>query len=579
MIRNSWFVIGLLLFTGCSTVPSRERWLTPKSPPPPAESVLGQAPQTGNAVPGSPVGNAVPGSPVGNVVPGSPVGNVVPDSVMDDPWLVAAHQEPRQQQLPIAPTPWANGPPLQQPQTSPELWANGASPLPSPPPIDDPWGIDQHTKQREAVSIEEAAQKEEEMREQARLAEIATAKNTSGGPKYLEPLTHWAGPFADREQKKDVEQDIIRQAAYVEVSQQRYDNFPVYDWEKEEKKGFDWSVLDPVNFFTKVRDWIGMGPDERKANAAMKKGRDILEPYREPGDLKDKKIWAAAAKEFWNAARRWPDSVLEEDALHLAGECYYFAEDYPHALKCYEKLLVKYQHSKYLDADVRRVFSIARYWEQEARRGVSAVNMTEKSRPTFDTFGNGKKAYEAIFINDPNGPISDDAVMALASAYLARGRYQGDDNYDQAAYYFNYLRENFPLSKHMAKAHELELYARTNAYMGAEYNSKMLDEAGKLADVTLRQFGMKLGDDKEDIVALKEGVVVRQAEKEWVFGQHYDKKKYYGAARQYYEKLIDKYPQTEFAAKARQRLEEIEGLPPQPSQFELLEKIFLPRGG
>jgi hypothetical protein len=218
------------------------------------------------------------------------------------------------------------------------------------------------------------------------------------------------------------------------------------------------------------------------------------------------------------------------------------------------------------------------YWEREALRGVSSINLTEKSRPTFDTFGNCKKAYETIFINDPNGPKSDDAVMALASAYLARGRYQGDDNYDQAAYYFNYLRENFPLSKHIAKAHELELYARTNAYKGADYNGKTLDEAGKLAEVTLRQFGTELGDDKGDIVALKEGVVIRQAERTWSLGQYYDKKKYYGPARLHYEKVIDQYPQTDFAEKSRKRLAEIEGLPPQPSQFELLEKIFLPRG-
>ena len=528
MNRNLRFGTLLLAFcvAGCSTVPSRERWLSP----PPVER--GQAQGTGNTVPGSlPV---VPGSLP--VVPGSlPAVPGSQDSY--DPWVVAAR-----------------------------------------PDAFDPWGVDQHAKQREAVSIEEAAQKEEEEQERARQAELAAAKNTSGGPKYLEPLSHWAGPFANREQKKDVEQDIIRQVGHVEVTQQRYDNFPVYDWEKEEKSSFDWTILDPVNFFTKVRDWAGMGPDERKANAALEKGHRILSPYRERGELKDKKVWANAAKEFWTAAWRWPDSVLEEDALHLAGECYYFAEDYPSALKCYQKLLIKYQHSKYLDADVRRVFSIAMYWEREALRGTSSVNLTNKSRPKFDTFGNCKKAYETIFINDPNGPKSDDAVMALASAYLARGRYQGDDNYDQAAFYFSYLRENFPLSKHIAKAHELETFARSNAYMGAEYNGKMLEEAGKLADVTLRQFGTEIGDDKSDILAIKEGVMVRQAEMEWVYGRHYDKKKLYGAARLYYEKLVDKYPQTEFAEKARKRLVEIEGLPPEPSQFEFLEKIFRPRG-
>jgi len=588
----------VLYAVGCSTVPSREQWLTPapKTPPPPVERVLGQVVSvddfSGPAVtpiappPGVTSASGPWGEPVLPVQP--PAYNPLPaPSVVGDPWQVAAQPTP-----PVI----TQNPRFNEPVFGPELppgarttggyganfppppsdhWASSTSP--PPVPIDDPWGFDQHSRQRESVSIETAAKAEEEAQERARQAELAAVQK-DGGPQYLRPLPHPYGPFADRERKKDIEQDIILQVGYDEVSKQRYDVGPLRDWEEDEKKGFDWGQLDPVNFFTKVRDWIGMGPDERKANAAMKKGHEILNPYRERGELKDRKIWAAAAKEFSTAARRWPDSVLEEDALHLAGECYYFAENYADALKCYQKLMIKYQHSKHLDADVRRVFSIAKYWELEDRRGVSSVNMTEKSRPTFDTFGHCKKAYETIFINDPNGPMAEEAVMSLAQAYLLRGRYQGDDNFGQAAFYFNHLCENYPLSKHIAKAHELGTYARSNAYMGKDYDPKMLAEAGKLADATLRQFGAELGDDKSDILAIKEGVILQQAEMEWGYGQFYDKKKLYGAARQYYEKLVDKYPQTEYAEKARVRLEEIEGLPPQPSQFELLEKFFLPRG-
>jgi outer membrane protein assembly factor BamD (BamD/ComL family) len=270
---------------------------------------------------------------------------------------------------------------------------------------------------------------------------------------------------------------------------------------------------------------------------------------------------------------------LEEDALHLAGECYFFGEYYTRAMKSYQKLLIKYQHSKHIDNGVRRLFAIAQYWEQEDRRGVSSVNMTEKSRPTFDTFGYAKKAYETIFINDPNGPISDAAVMALATAYLLKGRYKGDDNFNHAAYYYSFLRENYPLSKYITKAHELELEARTQAYMGAEHSSTTLDEAQKLADITLRQFSSELDENKkEDILEMKEVIIQRQAEREWTMGQFYDKKQYYGSAKLYYEKLLDKYPQTEYAEKAKVRLEQIQNKPDQPDQLDFLKKIFRPRG-
>lgn len=470
-------------------------------------------------------------------------------------------------------------------------WGTSASPLPTATypqnsssafgdAWDDPWGFGlPESGGHGAVSIDSAAKREEaeiqrrqQEQDKERLEQLAMTKQTAP---HLQPLTKWNGPFETREKKQTIEQDIIRQVGHVEVTPTRYDNTPVFDWEKENEKGFDWSVLDPVNFFTKIRDMAGMGPDEKKADAAMKKGRELL---METPDMKDRKKTVEAAKLFKEAAKRWPDSVVEEDALHLAAECYFFSDDYPRAMKMYQSLIIKYQHSKYVDNAVRRLFKIARYWENEDRRGISAVNFNEKSRPTFDTFGYSQKAYETIFIHDPNGPISDDAVMALASAHLARGRYQGDGSYEKAAYYYGYLRENYPLSKHIAKAHEYELYARTHAYLGAEYNGKTLDEAGKLAETTLRQFSGELdGEDKEEVLSLKENVIERQAEREWTMGQYWEKKKYYRSASLYYEKLLDQYPQTRFAEMARSRLEEIKDKPPIPDQFEFFKKIYMPR--
>jgi tetratricopeptide (TPR) repeat protein len=396
-----------------------------------------------------------------------------------------------------------------------------------------------------------------------RIRQLA-AQGNSG---ILQPLNPWNGPFHNRQRKKDVEQSIIQQVGYASAAPP-INNEPQFDWEKDEEKGFDWSVLDPVNFTTKLRDLVGLGPDENKAKAAMEKGQEILLANPE---LKNKKKNREAAKHFSDAAKRYPDSVLEEDALHLAGECYFFSDDYPKAMTMYQKLLVKYQHSKHVDNDVRRLFKIARYWETISKRQAANVNFSDKSLPAYDTFGFAKKCYETIFINDPNGPVSDDAVMALATAYLERGKYQGDDNYNQAAYYYRYLRENFPLSKHLAKAHENELFARTRAYLGAGHTSKSLDEAGKLADITLRQFGSELDvEAKEEIIGMKENVLHHHAETLWLQGQFYDlKKRYYGSARICYEQIIAKYPQTEFAEKARKRIEIIKDLPDVPPIFGL----------
>ena len=428
---------------------------------------------------------------------------------------------------------------------------------PASSPAFEPFAPVQQHEMRHELAAEEV--------ERERLRTLATTTR-EGVPTYLLPFTPWNGPFATRTRQKNLEQEFIRQVAgeFEPVSGKQYIiEEPLFDWEKEEeKKSFDWSILDPSNSFTRVRNWMGMGPDEGKANDAMNKGREIL--LANP-DLSDPKKNLEAAKHFTEAAKRHPNSLLEEDALHMAGECYYFADEYPSALSAYQQLMVKYRHSKHVDNAARRLFRIGQYWETQSERSFSSLNFSDKTLPRYDTFGFAKKAYETVFMNDPLGPVSDDALMALATAYFKRGRYQGDDNFNQAAYYYRQLREEYPLSPHVARASENELYARTQAYLGSEHPGRTLDEAQKLAEITLRQFGNELDSaDKAGILEIKEDISAKKAERLWTVGQFWDKKRYYGSAKLNYEMLIAEHPQSEFADRAQRRMTQIEGLPDTP---------------
>jgi len=403
--------------------------------------------------------------------------------------------------------------------------------------------------------------------EKERIKALATAARNDA-PNYLKPLNPWYGPFANRTRRNTFEHDIIVQTGYEPVAERIHSETSAFDWEKEEpKKKFDWSLLDPTKSLSKARDWAGLGPDEKKANESMEKGWEIL---RSNPELQNRKKNLEAAKHFIEAGKKFPDSLLEEDALYLAGECYFFADDYMSALSTYQKLVVKYQHSKHVDTAVRRLFKIGRYWELASETRGSTFNVTDKSLPRYDTFGFAKKAYETIFTYDPTGPASDIALMTLATAYLKKGRYQGDYHYHQAATYYRQLREEYPLSQYVAKAYEYELYALTQSYMGANYPGRTLEEAQKLAEITLRQFGSELDrEDREEILALREDILAKKAEQLWEKGQFFDlKKREYGSARVYYNTLIAEYPQTGHAEKARKRMKQIEHLPDSPSMFD-----------
>jgi outer membrane protein assembly factor BamD (BamD/ComL family) len=137
-----------------------------------------------------------------------------------------------------------------------------------------------------------------------------------------------------------------------------------------------------------------------------------------------------------------------------------------------------------------------------------------------------------------------------------------------AAMYYRQLREEYPLSPHIARAYENELFARTQAYLGPEHPSRTLEEAKRLAEVTMRQFGNELGSDSRvALLEIQEALLEKKAERLWVVGQFYDRKRFYGAARLHYAELITQYPQSEFAERARRRLSIIEGLPDSPPIF------------
>ena len=84
----------------------------------------------------------------------------------------------------------------------------------------------------------------------------------------------------------------------------------------------------------------------------------------------------------------------------------------------------------------------------------------------------------------------------------------------------------------------------------------------------MRQFGNELNSEsRAALLDMKESILDKKAERLWTVGQFWDRKRFYGAARLQYQQLIEEYPQTEFAERARRRLVIIEGLPDTPPIF------------
>ncbi len=293
----------------------------------------------------------------------------------------------------------------------------------------------------------------------------------------------------------------------------------------------------------------GKAPDEGVAKQLYSEGHELFQA----------KSYEEAGEKFAEAAERWPDSLLEEDALYMQGEAYFFADSYHDARNAFDTLVKKYENSRHLDRVTARQFAIGRFWDEKGQEhSMLAPNFFDKTRPWFDTRGNGIKVYENIRLNDPTGPLADDALMAQSTAYFL------DNRFEDAAYHYELIRKDYASSEHQKQAHLLGLQSYLNSYQGPQYDPTPLNKAEKLADQTIKNFGHTMAEERPRLYQAQETVRAQIAEREYDLAEYYRRLDYNRAARSHYTNVMRDYPDTKFAELAKQRMLETENLPPEP---------------
>jgi outer membrane protein assembly factor BamD (BamD/ComL family) len=325
--------------------------------------------------------------------------------------------------------------------------------------------------------------------------------------------------------------------------------------------------LAPGKFTATLKRLFGRGPSQPEAERLYQAG---LAEYGTARELlgtqaldEARPHLLAAAEYFAEAAERWPESTLEQNALFYAGEAYFFADHYPKSNHTFELLLKQHPNSRYLDQVQQRRFAIAQFWLQEYNRDRPAwyaLNVTDKSRPKNDLFGRAMKIFDRIRLDDPTGKFADDATLALANAYFAEGKYFKADEY------YTDLRKTFPSSEHQFTAHFVGLKSKLLIYEGPDYGGTVLNDAEKLIDTIRRQFPVEAEREREFLNRAYAETRYKKAEREFHTAQYFDQKAEYGAAKQYFSTVLNEYGDTPFADSARTRVAEVGGLPDVPPQ-------------
>jgi TolA-binding protein len=314
--------------------------------------------------------------------------------------------------------------------------------------------------------------------------------------------------------------------------------------------------------------------DASRAKQLYQQGDALFRQAESQPKAEAKKTFAESAKLFERSGEAAPGTALEQDALFMQGESLFFADQLTDASEVYEKLQKEYPRNRHIDRVAARLFSISRYWIDTVKADTNSwykINLTDPKRPRVDTDGHAIRVLDQIRYDDPTGRLADDATMAAAAEYIRQKKFEEADEF------LTDLRETFSDSEHLFLAHLLGIRCKLETYAGPIYSGLVLEEAETLVQQTRQRFPDKLADPKYgDMVARAAAEIgFLRAERLAYRADYREKRKEYGAARYYYNLLLQKYPDTPHADTARKRLQAVEQLPAIPQQrLSWLTTIF-----
>ncbi len=293
--------------------------------------------------------------------------------------------------------------------------------------------------------------------------------------------------------------------------------------------------------------------------------------------------YGKAEREFKRISKKYANSSVGEDALFFRAESFYNRKRYSYAQDAYTQLLKAYPSTRYMRKSTQRLFSLSQKWlgfseiatsgdiqpinfedikatkpvkhSEPSPKGFTRTvpilpNLFDKTRPVFDTEGRALEALKSIWLNDPTGPLADDALMLSASYYLRK------EDYLEADHFLTILREEYPKSPHLEIAFQLGSHVKMMSYQGPAYEGNSLEESKRLMESTLRIFPEIANRERtlDDIRKVEHA----HAEQQWQWVTYYQKKKRPQSVAVYCNVILEDYPHSAFATKAQQILNQME---------------------
>ncbi len=240
------------------------------------------------------------------------------------------------------------------------------------------------------------------------------------------------------------------------------------------------------------------------------------------------KEYISAIGIFQSIIKGNPESELAEESQINIGRAYYMVGDYKSAFRAYERLIER-------DPGTRKLKEVL---EKEFQVGIAQMKVDEKG---------AIKVFEKIIERNPLGFIAADAQVKIADSYYQLRRFEEAED--------SYLRvmENYPNSEWVPYAQFRIPYCKLSNIRIQERNYELLTQSHRGFEeyIANNPQGALVPTTKKII----EEIDIAMAERDYEVGEFYLRRKRPDAGTIYFESVIKEYPNTEWAAKAKEKLE------------------------
>jgi len=291
----------------------------------------------------------------------------------------------------------------------------------------------------------------------------------------------------------------------------------------------------------------GEGISYEQGNA--KDGGTVAESSREQfeyaSSLEAQGKYKEARAAYSALVRRWPFSFFADDAQFKIGWCLEKLGDFDRAFNAYQVVVDKYPGSEYFEQSIERQFAIANtYFAGEPQRVLNV--------PLPPSFERTIKKYQQIIKNAPHGRLAPAAQLRIGMCYQAMRRWSlAVDSFQKVIdYYYN--------SEEIDDAYYQIAASWFNASNESGYDAAAAEKAYDAFRDFLRLFpNSELAPQaRENLNAIQ----ARQSEGTLGIARFYESQKKWNAAEIYYNEVISRFPESQDANYARERLVAIQQL-------------------